>query len=72
VEWGTGYQNASSESLTVVNMKVNVFWDVTSCSLVYCYQGLEDPDAHIFVLEVYSSTLKIEAGRSFEVMVKVY
>jgi hypothetical protein len=46
-------QVARFEVLTVVTMKITVFWDVTPCRLVDCYRRFGD-----------SSALNLEAARS--------
>jgi hypothetical protein len=55
---------SKNKVLTVITMNINIFWIVTSCSVV-----LEEPAASVFRRK---STLKMEAASSYETLVNFY
>lgn len=67
--------NATSEVLTVVLIKIQVFWDVTPCGLVNNRSYRRFEHAYRLPLQgqaVQNVTLKSKAERSFETSVTIY
>jgi hypothetical protein len=52
-----------------VNIKIAVFWNVMSGSLIGGYQHFGGPAAPIFRTE--NSTLKVEAAGSFKMLIPI-
>jgi hypothetical protein len=53
--------------ITKVTVQIVIFWDVTPCNIADGYMGFEETCC----LRLYSSTLNIDAGYSFDILISI-
>jgi hypothetical protein len=66
--WARAVISGRTRQTGLITMKITVFWDAMPCSLIDHYISEE----HCIYRVGESSALKMEAARSFEILIMIY